>query len=84
MTEGQGVTAPVRVGRDANVLTTPTGLQSMDELRRRRLLVIALNVVTWGLMMWGAAHVMGAGGWTVVDIIMFVAFAPSSASNTSS
>ncbi len=78
MTEGQGVSAPVRVGRDANVLTTPTGIQSMDELRRRRLLVALLNVVTWGLLMWGVARVLGAGGWTLVDYVLLVAFAVGS------
>ena len=48
--------------------TTPTGLQSMAELGRRRRLVIALNVVTYLAMMWVACAVLGAGGWTLVDI----------------
>ncbi len=57
------------------VLTTPTGLQSMNELSRRRHLVIALNVVTYLLFMWGVAQVLGAGGWGVVSTIMFLALA---------
>ena len=56
-------------------LTTPTGLQSIGELRQRRLLVLALNVVTYLAMMWVAAAILGAGGWTLVDTILFVAFA---------
>lgn len=56
-------------------LTTPTGLQSTAELRQRRQLVIALNVVTYAAMMWIAAVILGAGGWTTVDVIMFVCFA---------
>ena len=56
-------------------LTTPTGLQSMSELGQRRRLVIALNVATYLLMMWAAAVVLGAGGWNLVDVVLFVAFA---------
>jgi membrane glycosyltransferase len=61
--------------RSAAVLTTPTGLQSMDELSQRRRLVIALNVVTYLLFMWGVAHVLGAGGWGLVSTLLFVAMA---------
>ncbi len=56
-------------------LTTPTGLQSMAELQRRRRLVIALNVAAYVAMMWVAAIILGAGGWTLVDMIMFACFA---------
>ncbi|MDX2202138.1 MAG: glucans biosynthesis glucosyltransferase MdoH [Hyphomicrobiaceae bacterium] len=56
-------------------LTTPTGLQSIAELARRRRLVVALNVVTYVAMMAVAAHILGAGGWTLVDGILFAAFA---------
>ncbi len=56
-------------------LTTPTGLQANAELSRRRRLVIALNVVTYVVMMGAAYAVMDAGGWTLVDRIMFVCFA---------
>ncbi len=75
MTEGQGVSAPLSAGDNTSVLTTPTGIQSMDELRRRRLLVAGLNIVTWVLFMWGVARVLGAGGWTALDYVLFVAFA---------
>ena len=75
MTEGQGVSAPMNVRRDATVLTTPAGIQSMDELRRRRLLVAGLNIVTWVALMSGVAHVLGSGGWTTLDAVLFVAFA---------
>ena len=56
-------------------LTTPTGLQSIADLTRRRRLVLVLNVVTYVLMLWVAAHILGAGGWTLVDIILFAGFA---------
>jgi membrane glycosyltransferase len=56
-------------------LSVPTGLQANAELSRRRLIMAVLNIVTWFAMLWLAAQVLGAGGWTVVDMIMFVCFA---------
>ena len=56
-------------------LTTPTGLQSIDDLTRRRQIVFGLNVVTYFAMLWVAAVILGAGGWTWVDVILFVCFA---------
>jgi len=56
-------------------LSVPTGLQTTAELRRRRLIVIALNVATWLAMMWAAARILGAGGWSVVDMVLFACFA---------
>jgi len=56
-------------------LTTPAGLQSIDELTRRRRIVFALNAITYALMLWVAARVAGAGGWTWVDVILFICFA---------
>jgi membrane glycosyltransferase len=56
-------------------LNVPTGLQANADLRRRRGIVVALNVVTWVAMMWVAARVLGTGGWTVLDGLMFAAFA---------
>jgi membrane glycosyltransferase len=75
MTERQSVSQPLAAVKSASVLTTPTGTQSIAALRRRRLLVVALNVATYVAMMVAAAHVLGAGGWTVVGAIMWVAFA---------
>jgi membrane glycosyltransferase len=56
-------------------LTTPTGLQANADLAWRRRLVVSLNVATWLALMWAAATVLGAGGWTLVDGIIFVCFA---------
>ena len=55
--------------------TTPTGLQTAAELRQRRLIVLALNVVTYLLMLWAAAAILGTGGWSIIDIVMWVCFA---------
>src|SRR5436190_9927392 len=56
-------------------LTTPTGLQSIDVLTRRRQVVFALNLVTYAALVWAAAVVLGTGGWTWVDTILLVCFA---------
>jgi membrane glycosyltransferase len=74
MTERQGL-LPITGVDGRAVLTTPTGVQSMAELGRRRLIVTVLNVVTYAAMMAVAAIVLGAGGWTVVDVILLTAFA---------
>jgi membrane glycosyltransferase len=56
-------------------LTTPTGLQTVADLANRRRIVIVLNVVTYLAMLWIAARVLSHGGWSLVDVIMFVCFA---------
>ena len=53
---------------------TPAGLQPVTELRKRRLLVLALNLVTYAAMLFGLSVVLGAGGWTIADRVIFVAF----------
>ena len=56
-------------------LTVPTGLQANAELSRRRTLMLGLNVVSWLAMMWLAAHILGSGGWTLLDIMLLTCFA---------
>jgi len=53
---------------------TPAGLQAETVLRRRRFLVLALNLVTLALLLAGLARVLGAAGWSVADVAIFVAF----------
>jgi membrane glycosyltransferase len=53
---------------------TPAGIQATATLSARRWLVLALNIVTLGALLLGLARVLGAGGWTVTDVIIFVAF----------
>ena len=56
-------------------LTTPTGLQSIDELTRRRRVVLGLNAATYAGVLGWAGLILGAGGWTWVDGILFGCFA---------
>ncbi|MEN5081368.1 glucans biosynthesis glucosyltransferase MdoH [Bosea sp. TWI1241] len=53
---------------------TPAGLQPVAELRRRRLLVAGLNLATLGALLYGLTHLLAAGGWTVADMLILVAF----------
>jgi membrane glycosyltransferase len=75
MSDSLDTSAPGRLPPAALSLTTPTGLQSIDELTRRRQIVFGLNVVTYFAMLWIASLVLGTGGWTWVDVILFACFA---------
>ncbi|MGB3720626.1 MAG: glucans biosynthesis glucosyltransferase MdoH [Hyphomicrobiaceae bacterium] len=78
MSEHQVLTSPLQAVGNRGVLTTPTGTQSMEDLRRRRLIVLALNVSTFGLLIWAAINVLKAGGWSLVDTALLIAFAVGS------
>jgi hypothetical protein len=54
--------------------TTPTGVQSTRTLLLRRLLVAGLNLATYAGLAAALVHVLGAGGWTLVDILMLACF----------
>ncbi|MGE0747430.1 MAG: glucans biosynthesis glucosyltransferase MdoH [Rhodospirillales bacterium] len=69
---------PIAATSFAVPATTPAGLQLIRDLGRRRAVVLALNVATWALLVGAAAAVLGAGGFTVVDAVMLVAFAVGS------
>lgn len=53
---------------------TPAGLQSVAALRTRRLVVLALNLATLAGLLYGLAQVLGAGGWSLADGVIFTAF----------
>ena len=63
-----------RGSSSATSLTTPTGLQANADLAGRRRLVLGLNLVTWVVLLALMARVLGAGGWTLVDIVLMVCF----------
>jgi len=67
--------APGATPAAAQSLTTPAGLQSIDELRRRRSLVVALNALTYAAMLAIAAKVLGYGGWSLLNLVLLIAFA---------
>ncbi|CAN7264528.1 glucans biosynthesis glucosyltransferase MdoH [Bosea sp. LjRoot237] len=53
---------------------TPAGLQSFRALRTRRWLVATLNLVTLAALLYGLSRVLAAGGWSLADIAIFIAF----------
>lgn len=53
---------------------TPAGLQPIATLRARRWLVATLNLVTLAALLYGLSHVLSAGGWSLADIAIFIAF----------
>ncbi len=68
-------TAALKTGAATpETLNPPTGLQANATLQSRRRLVIALNVVTYLLLAAFAWQVGAAGGWTVVDGVMYACF----------
>jgi membrane glycosyltransferase len=64
-----------RLSAGAPCLTTPAGLQAIATLNGRRLVVLALNFATWGLLLAWAASILAAGGWTWLDGVLLVCVA---------
>ena len=48
--------------------------QAADILRRRRLIVLSVNLVTYLALAAAMAAVVGAGGWTAIDTVLFICF----------
>ncbi len=67
-------TKPSPAPTAAPIALTPAGLQSSAELMWRRICVATLNIVTYVWLANWLADILGAGGWTVVDGIMFACF----------
>jgi membrane glycosyltransferase len=74
MSDTVNTSSPLTMPAAGMSLTTPTGLQSIAELTRRRRIVFGLNIATYLAMLWVAARILGSGGWTAVDVILFVCF----------
>jgi len=53
---------------------TPAGLQLIRELRRRRAIILVLNLAAYAALAFAAARVLGHEGWTAADIAMFACF----------
>lgn len=63
--------AEPQVGAGRPTLAAPSSLQSMPELQYRRIIVVVLNLSTYVAMMSAAGYLLGTGGWTVVDLVIF-------------
>jgi membrane glycosyltransferase len=71
----QATMASFPADRERGTLTTPTGMQANADLGRRRAIMLALNVVTYLLLLWGVAEVLASGGWGLLDWLLLAAFA---------
>jgi membrane glycosyltransferase len=55
--------------------TVPTGLQDVKVLARRRRSVAAVNLTIYALLLVWLASILQHGGWSAIDLAIFVAFA---------
>ncbi|MDO9441351.1 MAG: glucans biosynthesis glucosyltransferase MdoH [Beijerinckiaceae bacterium] len=54
---------------------TPAGIQPTAALWRRRAVVVALNLSTYALLLAWVAQILGAQGWSAIDMAIFACFA---------
>lgn len=54
---------------------TPTGLQSLEDLAKRRRIVATVDIAVYGALLIWLAVILGHGGWSGVDAAIFIAFA---------
>jgi hypothetical protein len=60
MSDTVNTSSPLTMPAAGMSLTTPTGLQSIAELTRRRRIVFGLNIATYLAMLWVAARILAA------------------------
>ena len=65
---------PAKAARTDEPLT-PMGLQSAGELARRRRISALVTGAAYVLLLAWLAQILGAGGWSVVDVLIFACFA---------
>ncbi len=66
--------APQGQDNGRGAFTTPAGVQSMAQLRRRRIVFAALNVATYMALLMAFATVLAHGGWSGLDSLLLAAF----------
>ncbi len=52
---------------------TPTGTQSAEVLTLRRVIFFVLNAGLYAVLMAWAARILGVQGWSLIDILLFIA-----------
>ena len=67
-------TTPMREDGSDLSSTTPAGIQSTVTLKKRRIAMAVLNGGLFLILLAGMAQLLGQGGWSVLDVIMMVAF----------
>jgi membrane glycosyltransferase len=72
--EGEAPANPARPGPVAPIALTPTGTQSAEVLFLRRVIVAGLNLALYLALAGWAWSILAKGGWTLVDLLLFVCF----------
>ncbi|MFN3482444.1 MAG: glucans biosynthesis glucosyltransferase MdoH, partial [Rhabdaerophilum calidifontis] len=72
--EGGAPASPVPPGLVAPIALTPTGTQSAEVLFLRRVIVAGLNIALYLALAGWAWSILAQGGWTLVDLLLFVCF----------
>ncbi len=54
---------------------TPAGIQSAAVMTRRRWIAAAVNTAVYLGLLWWLASILAVGGWSVIDVLIFVCFA---------
>ena len=54
---------------------TPAGIQPASLLARRRLIAAIVNGAIYLGLLWWLASILGTGGWSVIDVLIFICFA---------
>ena len=67
-------TTPITQDGSVGSFTTPAGIQSTSILKKRRLIMAALNIGTFLLLTVLMADLLGQGGWTLLDGLMMLSF----------
>src|SRR4051812_31909933 len=68
------LTGAIEPAADLAPSATLASLQSRDRIQRRRRVVLGLATTTYLALAGWMASVVGAGGWTPVDVILFIGF----------
>lgn len=55
-------------------LSSPAGLDANATLNARRAFVLTVKLATWGLLLAWFGSILSAGGWTIIDAVLFVCF----------
>jgi membrane glycosyltransferase len=67
-------TTPITQDGSVGSFTTPAGIQSTSILKKRRLIMAALNIGTFLLLTMLMTDLLGQGGWTLLDGLMMLSF----------
>ncbi len=60
---------------DPTATMTPAGIQSAGELSLRRWIAAIVVIEIYLALLWWLASILSVGGWSVIDVLIFICFA---------